>query len=106
MELGAAACQASALARGSGSPQKRLQRRSGKASGSSVLRFLIWATMLGTENQTVRRLRWMKRAGASSSMDDMANRQAPFSQHRNWSCTERSNVWSKVCEKRSSGVMP
>ena len=63
MEVGAAVAHASARRRGSGSPQKRLQRSAGKESGFKTRsRFMNEATE-GTENQTVTSERLMKSPG-------------------------------------------
>ena len=55
MDCGAAACQASALARGSGSPQNRLRRSVGNTFGLSEPFLRISAAIDGTENHTVSR---------------------------------------------------
>ena len=92
IDCGAAACHASALARGSGSPQNRLQRRVGKTPGLSEPFFRISAAIDGTENQTVSCCRSAKRTGASRSSGCIAQTHAPFSHATNRSKTDRSNV--------------
>src|SRR3954470_24588387 len=104
IELGAAACHASALARGSGSPQNKLHRSSGMLDGRSELFLIISAATEGTENHSVRRCAVMKRAGASMSILLGTHSAAPACQAMNMSKTDKSNVWSKVCDKRSSRV--
>ncbi len=64
------------------------------------------APVEGTENQTVSSAALMKRPGAISSRSEGQHRQAPRSQATNMSKTERSKVMSKVCEQRSSSVIP
>src|SRR5579872_5569716 len=71
-EFGAAACHCSALARGKGSPQNRLQRSVGRVAGPSKFRFRICAGIDGTENQTVSSFLLMNLLGARRSMGDMA----------------------------------
>jgi hypothetical protein len=60
----------------------------------------------GTENHTVRPCRLTNELGAMSSIGLREHTHAPFSHAMNMSNTERSKVWSKVCERRSSGPMP
>ena len=47
----------------------------------------------------------MKRPGVMSSRSAGQQTHAPRSQATNMSKTDRSKVMSKVCEKRSSGVI-
>ena len=106
MECGAAACHSSAVDRGSASPQNRLQRRVGKIPGVSRFFLRSSAATDGTENHTVTWCFATNRGDASRSSGCIEHTQAPRAQATNRSKTERSKVWSNVCDSRSAGVMP
>src|SRR3954465_15940262 len=91
IEFGAAACHASALARGSGSPQNKLQRRSGMLHRRSELFLIIRAATEGRENHRVRRGAVMKRAGASMSILLGTHSAAPACQAAEMSKPVKSN---------------
>src|SRR5579863_9803161 len=59
----------------------------------------------GTENQMVRRASFMNRPGLIRVFSEGQQTQAPFAQATNISATDKSNVMSKVCEKRSCSVI-
>src|SRR6266498_3889009 len=106
IELGAAFAQSRATSTGSASPQKRLQRSVGNASGfRTPSRFMNSATD-GTENQTERPARRMKSDGLSRSFSLGQDTHTPLYQATNRSKTDKSNVRLNVCERRSSAVMP
>src|SRR5690349_21775745 len=93
--------QAVARSTANGSPQKRLQRKDGKAPGFSAPNPFIINAIDGTENQTVSSESRMNCEGFSKAFRDGQQTQAPLSQATNMSKAERSKVKSKVCEKRS-----
>src|SRR5262245_45196518 len=87
------------------SPQNRLHRSEGYRPVFSTPNRSINMARLGTENQTVNCLSRMNRSGLSSVWRDGQQTQAPSLHATNMSKTDRSKVVSKVCEKRSSGVI-
>ena len=61
---------------------------------------------LGTDNQTVSFASRMNLSGFNSTGAGGQQTHAPFSQATNMSNTDRSTVWSNICEKRSVSEMP
>src|SRR3989454_8655726 len=103
--LGAAEDQDSAISAGSGSPQNKLQRSVGNSPAFKAPRRFIKTPTEGTENQTVNFTSCMNFAGLIRVLSEGQQTQAPRSQATNMSNAERSNVMSKVCEKRSCSLM-
>src|SRR5713226_3076878 len=102
-ERGAACAQAVASRAERASPQNRLSRNEGKAPGSKRRSFDANMATDGTENQTVNSFSLIRLAGTRYCSGN-GQRVAPASQQTNRSCTLRSNVRSKFCEQRSSGL--
>ena len=105
-EFGAAVAHARAMESGSGSPQKRLHRRVGKAASLSTPSFRIMIATDGTENQTVNSDDRTKPSGLISCLRVGTQRQAPHDHATNMSKTERSKVMSNgarsaCCETRA-----
>ena len=106
VDRGAAADQAFANSTGSGSPQKRLQRNDSYRFGFRAPNRFMNIPTVGTDVHTVSAFSRMNASGFRSVLSDGQHTHAPLSQATNMSRTERSNVASNICEKRSLDVMP
>src|SRR5262252_1013203 len=100
MEVGAAAAQRLASSTGNRSPQNRLHRSDGNRPGCSEPNRSMRRPTLGTENQMLSCFSRTKVSGLISVFRGGQQTQAPPLHATNMSKTERSNVASKVCEKR------
>src|SRR5262245_34484377 len=105
-DAGAAVAQALATSAGRGSPQNKLQRKDGNTSGFSAPRRRMNTPVEGTENHTVSSASRMNWPGDISAASGGQQRHAPRSHVTNISNAERSNVMSKVWDRRSVSLMP
>src|SRR5690349_22574467 len=101
IELGAAALQSRTTSTGNASPQNRLHRRFGYKPGLSSPSLRINIAVEGTENHAVNRAWLMNAPGLIICFWLGTQRHAPLLQVTKRSCTDKSNVRSNVCERRS-----